>query len=486
MKWLGYVHTPIAEHHRWTVHSRRSISTGQGSFNRTTRLMLHQMRWRKPPRQYGLSVTAWTLSIIVHLVFAAAMLLVRPPHYNPPEPEGQDNAIQVRFIDATPPPPPPPPAVPVRRQTPVKPRVAHRKPSAPSRAPDLAPIAVPAPSRPKVDVQIAQTPPSIDEKPQPLPQVQPVPKPPASPPKPEAPAIAVPPPQKVVMEPSKMALPPPKVTLQSQTSVPSPSVMDQPIQIAQAKPVQGAPKLEVQSDQVAPVAVQPVQAPPAAEPQPQPQIDVGKVLPRQQLESAPAQKIQVETTTVVQQTPQTVVAAPTPETPPEAMPAAPVQAPDVHIDMNAAQTPKIDVPPSALQPQPQIETAPPVRAAVSEVAPAQATSVAPARPSTVAAPRPDASWAQQSDRFSKNPPQPGHGKAAQRQAGKGSPNGVPEFIQREPQGNSDVMTRRYHGLDYKPTIFDKYWAPDNQDALTAWLQKLVDALSFKKTFDLGR
>ncbi|GAB3026543.1 transmembrane repetitive protein [Oleiagrimonas citrea] len=486
MKWLGYVHTPIAEHHRWSPHSRRSISTGKGTFSRTTRLMLHQMRWRKPPPQHGLNITAWVLSILVHLVVATAMLLVRPPHYAPPTPQGQENAIQVRFIDSSPPPPPPPPPVPPRKPTPVKEQVAQRAVATPAQAPNLAPIPVSAPARPKIDVRIARIEPKVEEKPQPLPQVQPVAQPPVSPPKPDAPAIAVPPPPKVVLEPSKMALPPPKVTLDQQTTVPSPSVMDQPIAIERPKPVQGAPKLDVQAEQATPAAVQPVQASPPALPQPQPQIDVGKVSPRQQIAVQPTQKLQIDAAAVEPTAAQSPIAVAAPaEAPSQDLPAAPVQAPTVRIDVAGTTAPQVDLSSSRTE----VESVPDMHVQPPSVTPTPSSSVAPARSSTVVAPpRPDdTSWAQQSDRFGKKPvSQPGHGEAAQRQAGKGSPDGVPAYIQRQPQGNSDVMTRRYHGLDYKPTIFDKYWAPDNQDALTAWLQNLVDALSFKKTFDLGR
>lgn len=504
MKSLGYVHTPTADHHRWSPYSQRSISTGKGTFSRTTRLMLHQMRWRKPPRQYGLMVVAWVLSILVHLVAAAGMLLVRTPQAHEPPPEGQANAIQVRFIDAHPAPPPPPPVAPRPVETPPRraPRTAVRRPAArPSQAPRLAPVPVPAPARPVTRVRadkpevkavpttkLAKVAPVVPATPvkTPPPVTPPAPRP-ASPPVPKAPAdIAPPPPPKLVLEPSKMALPPPKVTLQEppKVSVPSsPSTFDQPIPVERPRVEIGAPKLEVQSEQPVAPQVAAVQAPSQA---PMPVIDTGAPVAPQTQVTAPKIEVPAQTTATIAPAAEVSVSMPA-RAASQALPAAPVLAPQVHIEpAPAASAPKIDATPPQLASVPDRVA---VAAPATVPAPAKAQSVpAPVRVAEVAPPAPAAStsWVQQSDTFGKKPiRQPGHGTADQRQAGQGSPNGVPDYIQRQPQGNTDVMTRHYKGLQYKRTIFDQYWAPDNRDLLSSMLQRLVDALSFHKTFNLG-
>jgi hypothetical protein len=62
---------------------------------------------------------------------------------------------------------------------------------------------------------------------------------------------------------------------------------------------------------------------------------------------------------------------------------------------------------------------------------------------------------------------------------------VPKFIEHRLQGNSDVMTRSYHGLDVKPTVFSPYWVPQDRDPVDQWLQHLVDVTSVHKTYNLG-
>ncbi len=494
MKSLGYVHTPITELHRWSPYSRRSISTGRGSFSRTTRLMLHQMRWRKPPRQYGLMVTAWTLSILVHLVAMVGMLLVRPPPaYQEPTPKGDENAIHLRIIEARPPPPPVAPQP--RRVARTQPRSAPtRHARAPSRAPRQAPVPVLPPMRPVTELKLAKVRVNTAQKPivpkliEPAPAAKP-PQPAAKPvakPVPEVPAESVPPP-KVVLEPSKMALPPPKIALQEPQPVSQPRSSTpelQPVPVERPRIEISVPRPEVPVEKAAPLAVLPVMTSPDTDTAPP--IDVGTPTVTPEPMQAPARpKIQTQQPQDMALLPQTL-SSPSPAAS-QAQPAAPLLAPDIHIEPGTlARVPKVDVTRPELTPAPDLLK---VSTPASAPAPAHAASVtAPARVVSVARPAPPSStsWAHASDTFSKLPvKQPGHGSADQSQAGKGSPQGVPDYIQRQPQGNSDVMTRHYKGLHYRRTIFDQYWAPANQDLLTSLLHRLVDALSFKKTFDLG-
>ena len=492
MKSLGYVHTPITEHHRWSPYSRRSIATGRGGYNRATRLLLHQMRWRKPPRQYGLMLAAALLSILVHLVWLVSMLLVRPPVVpEPPAPLGQENAIQVRFIDSRPPPSPPPiPALPTPPQP--APHTAQQPASPPARAPRRAPLPIPPRVRPEMRVEVPPTQvavvtpavapakiPAISATPQPTPVAPAQPVKPEQQPQPALPPVALPPP-KLVLEPSKMALPPPKVRLTETAPVTTTTSTQATLQPVAPPPPRIQPqlpqaaKIELPTASIAPAQVAEVKAPPSAAPLPAIPSAASVPITQAPLQPAPAVSVRlaIQPATVASVTPAPAAS--------QVLPAAPLSAPQVQIA-------GIQAPPGITVQGPKPEAVPRVPSVRVTPSPAPAQSTpAPARVVSVTPPPAAADWAQQSDTFSKQPvEQPGHGTAERRQAGKGSPEGVPAYVQRQPQGNSDVMTRQYRGFHYKRTIFDQYWAPDNQGLLTSLLQRLVDALSFHKTFDLG-
>lgn len=475
MKSLGYVHTPIAEHHRWEPISRRSISTGRGTFNRTTRLMLHQMRWRKPPRQVGVSIFAWVVSLLVHAVVLVMLLLVRPPAPYAPPPRGDGNAIVVRFIAARPEPPPAPP-VPQQPRSGKTLKPVHRAArNMASTAPRKAPVAKPARVRPENTVKLAVTPapPPAVAAPVVHPPLPGVKREPVGTPAPQAPAIALPPPEKLVMEPSRMALPAPRVQVTQmapvQARAPSPS--DLPIALAPARPELAVPKIRIRVDTAGPVPTQPI-TPVKAVPAPSPRIEVGSARPQQDIRARAPERVQVRTNPGSRGVQVPVVAVnPNPDLP--EVPEAPLQ------------SPRVDIRPAA--PMASVPGA-------QQVAPEQPDIAVRIPPPEVAVPRmklsaslPDArSWARShDDRFSKAATQPGAGTAAAHPPGRGRPDGVPAFIERLPEGNSNVMTRQFKGLHYKPTIFDQYWAPDNQDLLTSWLQNLVDATSYHTTIDMG-
>jgi hypothetical protein len=490
MKSLGYVHTPIAEHHRWSPYSRRAIASGWGPAGHAARMLLHEMRWRRPPRQFGLKSVALLLSILVHLLGLTALLLVRPPPAAEPVPQGQENAIQVRFIESHPAPPPPPP-IPAPPEPVKAPRTARRTASPPSRAPRHAPAPVPARVRPRPRIQPpaakvavarpAVTPPDVAPvTPTPVPTPTPPPAKTPAAAKPALPPVALPPP-KPVLEISPMAVPPPRVTLPETAPVTlatSTTAKLQPVptprpRIAPQAPV--APAIEVQQTSPSLARANAVTATPAATPMPPIEADT-----RPAIAPIPAPAVSVRLP--VQPAP---LAAITPVTPAPAssqvLPAAPLSAPRVQIArVQAPSAPQVQAPATALAPvSPTFRAAPSPARPSSVPAPARVASVTPP-PST------STNWALQSDTFSRKlAAKPGRGKAEQAQAGKGSPHGVPGYIQRQPQGNSDVMSREYRGFHYKRTIFDQYWAPDNQSLLTSMLQRLVDALSFHKTIELG-
>jgi hypothetical protein len=85
--------------------------------------MLHQMRWRKAPRDHRRLWLALTIALLLHVLFMTVLWYEMKPGLQRRAPQGVpvDNAIQVRFISRSagnspaPPPitlPPPPPTVP--------------------------------------------------------------------------------------------------------------------------------------------------------------------------------------------------------------------------------------------------------------------------------------------------------------------------------------------------------------------------------------
>jgi hypothetical protein len=62
---------------------------------------------------------------------------------------------------------------------------------------------------------------------------------------------------------------------------------------------------------------------------------------------------------------------------------------------------------------------------------------------------------------------------------------APGSVQVVPKGNSDVMTRNSDQLGYKPTVFDQYWAPDNESALDSFLRHFIEKLTVRHTFHVA-
>jgi hypothetical protein len=61
---------------------------------------------------------------------------------------------------------------------------------------------------------------------------------------------------------------------------------------------------------------------------------------------------------------------------------------------------------------------------------------------------------------------------------------TPDFIAQRPQGDDKVM-RHDQPLKYTETRFDSDWAPVRENILQQGLRKTVEAVTVKKTFDLG-
>jgi hypothetical protein len=105
------------EHHRWSPETHRGLAQLDGP----TRAMLHELRWRKPPRDHRRLWMALAIALALHVLFVAVIWYEMKPTPLPPKvvQVQLDQGIQVRFImrasapaKAAPPPiaPPPPPA----------------------------------------------------------------------------------------------------------------------------------------------------------------------------------------------------------------------------------------------------------------------------------------------------------------------------------------------------------------------------------------
>lgn len=458
------------------------MATGRGGFNRTARVLLHEMRWRPPPRETGLRIVAWFGSLLLHLLVAMAMLIARPPLLPATAGGGGDEAggaIEVRLISsaastATPPPPPP-------IQLPR--RIRHSGRSV--RAPHAGPLALPRPApqpqsiaplqMPQLDVDVA--PPALQVA---APQPRPAPRPPA-PTLPQAPQPQTvrPSPPRIVLEPSPMELPPPKLKAPALTAPQPQAVAPAPVPAVAVAPEVQAPQVSVQlpsGDRPAIRAPAPVTAPEVAA---APPIPVSPTRPPAVTPPAATPPSPADTRPIVRAAaPVTATPAPAPPLP---VSRVAVPAPQLEASVPQARPGPLSAPPSPLKVLAPVPVPPPAR---TPSAPTEAKA------STV----PPTSWADSlaRDHFATPVRQPGkglhlygqHGSLAFGSGGKGP---VRAYIQRMPQGNSDVMTRRGSaGFVYRSTRFDQYWVPYGQSALDSMLQRLVDKLTYTQHFDLPR
>lgn len=465
----GAVGAPNVGHHEWQPHSRRPLiaddvrySQGARLFLYETRLFLTEIRWRRRPPEYGLRIVTCVMVVLVHLFLLFLMLAVQPPGYLPPEGSPEVTTLDVRLISQPKPPPPPPPIKLPKRH--VKKTVRH-VPVRVKRAPVAAMPPVPQVAAAQPMIQLTPAKPDIVP---PKPQPQPVQQAAASPQVPAPQVELSPTPPKVVVEPSKMAVPPPQLadTQMAPVSVPSPAL--QAVPTVRTAPVVelGNPKLAtVQPGQIQGVAalsakveastpeVPAVDTPPTAvritaTPMTQPSISAPQV--KLQAVTAPTAEL-----APIPQTPDTTPATPSLDLPMAQVPepqAPDVQAPSVHVEM----------------PSVAAET-------VSQPAPASSTRKATVSPRTTAK-----TWAPANDQFKPVGSHQGELGATKRPGSK--PAGTVRLM---PRGNSDVMTRNSDRLGYKPTIFDQYWAPDNESILDTFLRHLIEKLTVTHTFHLA-
>jgi hypothetical protein len=135
----GFIERPDqVEHHRW-FSPMDEKNRGLAPLDGPTRAMLHQLRWRKTPRDNRLLWAALTIALLLHAVFVTVLWYEMKPH------AGEEAAVyaparamEVRFISRpsshapAPPPiaPPPPPPRP-SHEPPSKNAIAVRLPEPP-------------------------------------------------------------------------------------------------------------------------------------------------------------------------------------------------------------------------------------------------------------------------------------------------------------------------------------------------------------------
>ncbi|HEX7341852.1 MAG TPA: hypothetical protein VF269_06220 [Rhodanobacteraceae bacterium] len=457
----GAVGTPSLGLHRWQPHSRHPLVLGSGYGSRLARVMLHEMRWRDPPREWALRISAMVLTLLLHLLMLALMALVQPAGYPPQGSQSQLLTMNVRLIEQTKPPPPPPPIKLLRLK--VRPAHGRLSPNI-KRAPVAAmpPVPTPALAVPKLAVTADKL--HLTR----VPVVTVPPRVKASPPARTMPPIAMPTPPKVVLEVSSQALAPPKVQKVQLVAATVPSPALQPIPAAQVAPQVTLGKTRVKMQITAALPVQ-VQAPTRVQvilpslPTVKPATTPVQITPTNV--TADVAKVQVTLTPSVHVTSSLpvmpaldlpVAKVPVPQAPPMQTPSMRVQAPSV------VRTPTITIT-ARVQPA----------HAVSAIKPALAKVPSVKAPATT-------SWAPANDRF-----KPVTGRQGQLGAShnpSSQPEGVVELM---PRGNSNVMVRNSDHLGYKPTIFSQYWAPANESILDSFLRHLIDKLTVTHTFHVA-
>jgi hypothetical protein len=136
------------EHHRWFPPPPEK-DRGLHLFDEPTRALLHEMRWRKTPRDHRLLWVALTIALLLHALFVTVLWYEMKPGLQARTPQlvQVDNAIQVRFIShrtgAPPAPPPmavpPPPPLPKPSHEPVSKNAMTVHLPTPAPAPQPAP-----------------------------------------------------------------------------------------------------------------------------------------------------------------------------------------------------------------------------------------------------------------------------------------------------------------------------------------------------------
>jgi hypothetical protein len=133
------------EHHRLVLDPRQGA--GLAVIDAPTRALLHDMRWRRPPRDRLPVVLGIAVVVALHLLIFVAVRVGMQPHAPEALQNPRDTALQVRLIDRPPPLPaeaaPAPPDIPHPGNSP--PRTAERRPTA--APPQPSPPPRPSPPR---------------------------------------------------------------------------------------------------------------------------------------------------------------------------------------------------------------------------------------------------------------------------------------------------------------------------------------------------
>src|SRR5690625_3815996 len=445
--------------HRWQPHTRRRLVRGSGRGAGLARVMLQEMRWRKPPRHVGLRVVAVVLTFVLHVVIFMLMSLSRTPLPGPGE-AADVATIKVRLIDQPEPPPPPPP---IKMPVPKVGPAAQPKPHGARHAPTPATPPAPAPADATPDEKAA----SDQSQPEPAPAKPVRPHASQSPPAEASPEIATPPPR-VVEEISRQATPAPELDAIQIVPVEQPTSRLQPIPAQNQALTVTVGKTELNVD--APTPSRPQALAPAEVTASAPDVPSVRLAPTRQ-RVTPVTRQAPSIATHIQATPasEPVVAQPAP------LPQVPTAAatPDLNLpvaDVPVAQAPQVQAPAVQLE-QPSI--------AVASSATETASAASAAKPPASNARTAD-TWAPANDRFQSVPKQSGT-----QQSGVRHPSGSEGQVQVPPQGNSDVMSRNSDRLGYKSTIFDQYWAPENETILDTFLRHMIERLTVKHTFHVA-
>lgn len=444
------------------------------------------------PRDRWVRIVALAAALLLHLGFLVGVVL--GPVYVPPELPGRDGeALQVRLIEPAPRPPPPPSMqrLPPRQRGPRQQAAAAALP-AQKRS---APAAVPTPrSRPSAGTAQA----TAQVPPVPVPDLQPLPlalQPPLV--QLDMPPVAKPVPPRFQPEPSR------RPTLEgNQPVLPPPSI---------ALPEVPTVAPQVTAPAIAPVASPAPLVPPArATAAPLQPIAVLPLAPLQPLPSAPAPAVDVPIAIAPLQPepPAALAPMPLPEPSPAAA-AAPLQA----IPRAAAEPAVVEAPAApALEPvaAPRPSIAPavaPPQASTESAAPAEATAASGNASAGASVDRAPDATPQRSDSgqpgvaqgVAKAPligadgrialPASGRGDTAgaagegRNAAGK-APGALGTYIQVRPQGDTQVMRHIAPNIGYKPTRFEKAWAPLGESALDSALRHAVEKTTVSHTFHL--
>lgn len=468
--------------------------------------MLNQRaRLRPAPRLVWRRTLALAGSLVVHVLFLFAFIL--GPADEPPRHEAMP--LKAQFIELPDLAPPPPKGELPKRVGPV--HRAHAASAVAQQAAGAAASGKPAQAS-ATKAKAATAPPAAPSLPQPAPApaMQPVPL--ASQPPPVAlPKPTLEPPVPPKFQPKPLRAP----QLEGKEAMPPPPSLVEPITPPTPSPAIAAPSVAL--DRVAPQAAQPALAPLThvehAVPPPTPELEAVPL----SAPKAPAVSVQPNLYAPEPPSPAALpklqTLAPVAETPlaaiPQTAPAAPtVTAPALKLAPAAAPAKPAALAPIAM---PTVARDAKSSDAASEATKASTTSVADRSSAPNASPQGSDNAPPGEVRGVVDAPATavvhGHGlptshglspaltASGKDAAGKPSdalpgtgkpPQGLPEYIQLKPTGNTTVMSHKLPGVQYKATRFEPDWAPEGESAVDTALRRAAEKTTVQHTFHLPR